>query len=138
MDRSWKAWAPRVILLAAGLLYLTIGMKFVVQPDASAAEAGYRLADAVGRTNIRAGVGGFPLGVAAALLFCALAPRRTVWGLRLAASVTGVVLLVRLGSALAEGVTPQAARLLAPEAVMTTLTGLAAWWLARRGSEAAA
>jgi hypothetical protein len=138
MDRSWKAWGPRVVLLAAGLLYLVIGSKFVIQPDASAAESGYRLAEAVGRTNIRAGVGGFPLGVAAALLFCVVSPRRTLWGLRLAAGVTGVVLLVRLGSALSDGVASQAARLLAPEAVMTALTAAGAWLLARRRSDLAA
>lgn len=132
MDRSWKAWAPRLILLAAALLYLAIGLKFVIQPDQAAAASGYRLADAIARTNIRAGVGGFPLGVSLALLFCAAAPGRVLWGLRLAAGVTLVVLVVRLASALADGVIVQAARLVAPEAAITLLTGAAAGWLAQR------
>jgi len=132
MDRPWRAWAPRLMLVAAALLYLVIGLKFVSQPDSASAESGYRLVDAVARTNIRAGVGGFPLGVSLSLLFCAASAERVLWGLRLAAGITLVVLTVRLGSAIAYGVIAQAARLLAPEAVMTTLTGAAASWLARQ------
>jgi hypothetical protein len=132
VDRTFGAWAPRVVLLAAGLLYVLIGSKFALQPDQSASESGYRFAAAIARTNIRAGVGGFPLGLAAALLFCVASPTRTLWGLRLAAGVTGIVLAIRLASAVSDGVAPQAARLLAPEGVVTLLTASAAWWLARR------
>lgn len=132
MERSWKIWVPRLILLAAALLYLAIGSKFVSQPDAAGAASGYRFADMVARTNMRAGVGGFPLGVALALLFCAASPARTFAGLSLAAGVTGVVLVIRFVSALSDGVLPASAHLLAPELVVTLLTGAAALILARQ------
>lgn len=130
-----SSWGPRLILLAAGLLYLMIGSKFVLQPDAAGAESGYRFAEAVARTNLRAGVGGFPLGLSVALLLCAAVPTWTLAGLRLAAVVTGVVLVVRFFGALTDGVLPASARLLLPELAVTVLTTTAAAYLARRRSE---
>ncbi|WP_297692738.1 DUF4345 family protein [Phenylobacterium sp.] len=131
-DRA--GWMARLMLLAAGLLYVLIGSKFVLDPEAAGAESGYRFAAAVARTNLRAGVGGFPLGVAAALLYCAASPARTLAGLKLAAGVTGVVLAIRLASAANDGVVGDAAKLLAPESIVTVLTGTTALLLARRNA----
>jgi hypothetical protein len=131
MERNWRSWVPRLILLAAGLLYVTIGTKFALQPDSAGAESGYRFAEAVARTNLRAGVGGFPLGLGAALLFCAAAPARVEAGLKLAALVTGVVLVIRFAGAASDGVLTASARLLGPETLVTVLTGTTAALLAR-------
>ena len=127
MLRSWRSWAPRLVLLAAGLLYVMIGVKFVLSPGPSAAQSGLSLATAVGRTTVRAGLGGFPLGIALTLLYCLMSPARTAAGLRLAATVTAAVLVVRFAGASADDALAQSARLLAPEAAVVALTLAAAW-----------
>src|SRR5690242_20444734 len=97
---GWRAvllrLGPRLVLAAAGLLYVAIGAKFALTPASAAAATGLSLAADVGRTTLRAGLGGFPLGLAAVLIWCALSPTRTLAGLRLAGAVTAVVLVVRL------------------------------------------
>ncbi|MFL5297630.1 MAG: hypothetical protein ACJ798_14710 [Phenylobacterium sp.] len=123
---AWRNWLPRLVLAAAVLLYLMIGAKFVLDPDGAATQSGLRMAAAVGRTNVRAGLGGFPLGIAATLAFCLVAPARTVAGLRLAAGITGAVLAVRLAGAAADGALIESARLLAPETLVVALSLLAA------------
>lgn len=123
-----RTWMPRLVLLAVGLLYVMIGTKFALSPDASAAASGLGVAAPVGRTTLRAAMGGFPLGIAIALLYCLLSPARIAAGLRLAATVTGVVLAVRLAGASADGALAESAHLLAPETVVVALT-LAMSWL---------
>jgi hypothetical protein len=128
---SWRSVLPRLVLAAASLLYVAIGAKFALTPGA-AAETGLSLGAAVARTTVRAGLGGFPLGIAAVLAWCALASSRTVAGLRIAGAVTAVVLAVRTVSAAADGTLAESARLLAPETLVVILTfGAAA--LVRRG-----
>jgi hypothetical protein len=129
---GWRGVLPRLVLAAAGLLYVAIGAKFALTPSQAAAETGLSLAGAVAPTTMRAGLGGFPLGLAAVLVWCALSPARTIAGLRIAGAVTGVVLAVRLASAAADGVLAESARLLAPETVVVILT-LWASALVRRG-----
>lgn len=126
---AWRSVLPRLVLAAASLLYVVIGVKFALTPGAAAAETGLSLGAVVARTTVRAGLGGFPLGIAAVLIWCALSPARTVAGLRIAGAITGVVLVVRLASAVGDGVVAESARLLAPETVVVALTfGMAALW----------
>jgi hypothetical protein len=127
MLRTWRNWTPRLVLLAVSLLYLMIGTKFVLSPEPSAAVSGLAVAAPVGRTTLRAAMGGFPLGIALSLMFCALSAARTVAGLRLAAAVTATVLAIRLVGAATDHTLSESARLLAPETVVVVLTVTMAW-----------
>jgi hypothetical protein len=123
---------PQLILLAAGGLYVMIGLKFALSPsDANPAIA---VTAAVGRTDLRAGLGGFPLGVAAALLFC-LVTRRTANGLAIALGVTATVLLVRLIGAGRDDTILASARLLSAESVVVVLSGLGLALVRRRAAD---
>lgn len=131
MDSRSRQWGPRALLFAAGLLYLAIGSKFALQPAAAGAQSGLGFIAPVGATTVSAGLGGFPLGVAGALLFCAVAGR-TAGGLQLAAAVTGAALVVRLFSALRDDTLAPSLHLLAPETAVVLLTSLGAILAARR------
>jgi hypothetical protein len=125
MSRT-TSWPARLVLAAAALLYLAIGAKFVTQPESAAARSGLEAVSAVGWTTLRAGLGGFPLGISALLLFCAASPSRTLTGLVTAAGVTGAVLAVRLASAVIDHSMGESIALLAPETVVVVLTSVAA------------
>lgn len=111
----------RAILLAVAGLYVAIGLKFALSPDT--AGSGVTVASAVGRTDLRAGLGGFPLGIAVTLVFC-LVSRRTASGLAIALGVTAVVLAVRLAGAGLDDTIIGSARLLTAETIVVVLCGL--------------
>jgi hypothetical protein len=121
--RAWQAptLVPLVILLAATALYVAIGLKYALDP--AGANPAIALRDAVGRTDLRAGLGGFPLGVAATLAFCLLT-RRTSAGLALALGVTAAVLAVRLIGAGRDDTVLASARLLAAESAVVALSAI--------------
>jgi hypothetical protein len=119
--RNLLALAARVILLAAAGLYVMIGQKFALNPDP--AGSAVAVTSAVGRTDLRAGLGGFPLGIAATLVFC-LVTRRTAAGLAIALGITAMVLAVRLAGAGSDDTLIASARLLTAETVLVVLCGL--------------
>jgi hypothetical protein len=123
----------RVILLAAAGLYVAIGLKFALNPDA--AGSAVMVTSAVGRTDLRAGLGGFPLGIAATLVVC-LVTRRTTGGLAIALGITASVLAVRLAGAGRDDTIIASARLLTAETVLVVLCGLGLWLSRRRRSPA--
>ncbi len=115
---SWKLWFARLVVLAVAGLFMLISFKFVVDPQHAADAAGIMPVSAVGYTNTRAGFGGFPLGFAAILLFCALSPRRLLPALAAIATVAAAILAVRVYGAVLDGSLRESARLLIPEAAI--------------------
>jgi hypothetical protein len=137
MERSmnlWKLspWLGRLVVLAVAGLFTMISFKFVLDPQHAAASSGITLDTAIGITNTRAGFGGFPLGIAALLLFCLFSPRRLLAALASIATLAGVILAVRLYGASQDGTFGQSAHLLIPEIAILVVSLLAALTEARR------
>ena len=140
MTMFWKLspWFSRVIVLAVAGLFTMISMKFILDPQHAAENAGITVAPGLGTTNTRAGFGGFPLGFAAILLFCLFSSRRLLPALASIATVAGIILLVRLFGAARDATFAQSAHLLIPEAAIFIVSLLAAAVEARRRHVAAA
>jgi hypothetical protein len=131
-------WISRLIILAVAGLFGAISLKFIVDPQAAAAASGITIEPGIGFTSARAGFGGFPLGFAVILAFCLISPRRLLAGLAFIATVTVVILLVRLYAAAADSTFAASAHLLAPEATITIVSLLGVWLeSARRARDAA-
>lgn len=117
---SLSSWLSRLIIAAVAVLFVMIGLKFALDPQRAAAGAGVAIAADVGATNIRAGFGGFPLGVAAILVFCLFSSRRLLAALGVIATLAAVILSVRLFGAVHDDTLAQSARILIPETVILT------------------
>lgn len=81
---SWRGGAP----------FLLIGAKYVPDPASAAAGSEISLATRFGRTNMRAGVGGFALGSAAIVLLCLASVHRLRLGLWFVLLMVAPVVLV--------------------------------------------
>lgn len=114
-------WFSRLVLGAATVLFLAIGLKYVLDPAGAAAQSGIMLSDPLGFTDTRAGFGGFPMAIAAGLAFC-LATGRRLTGLTSIAIVIATVLAARLLGVALDGTLARSARLIAPEAVLLGLS----------------
>jgi hypothetical protein len=136
----WKLspWLGRLIVLGVAGLFTMISMKFVLDPQHAAAGAGIAIAPGIGTTNTRAGFGGFPLGFAVILVFCLFSPRRLLPALLAIATVSGVILAVRLFGAAMDATFAGSAHLLIPEAAILVVSLLAAAMEARRSRHLAA
>jgi len=128
MSVLWKMspWIGRLIVLAVAGLFMMISLKFVLDPQHAAANAGITIAPGIGTTNTRAGFGGFPLGFATILLFCLFSPRRLLAALSSIATVAAVILAVRLFGAARDATFAGSAHLLIPEAAILVVSLLAA------------
>jgi hypothetical protein len=118
---TFALWLGRAIILAVTVLFTVIGLKFVLDPVHAAAGSGLSLASAVGYTNARAGIGGFPLGIAAILAFCLLSRRRHLMGLAFIVTVASVILAIRLYSVALDGTFAESLRIIAPEAAILAI-----------------
>jgi hypothetical protein len=116
------AWLNRFVLLATTVIFTAIGLRFTVDPVHGAAESGISLGSALASTTARVSLGAFPLGFAIVTLVCLLSKRRLATGVRFVVAIMGSALTVRLLSILADGPVPQSLRLLAPEAILLTLS----------------
>ena len=116
--RKLSPWLSRLFILAVAGLFTVVGLRFILDPLHTAAESGFTLDSAVGYTNVRAGVGGFPLGFAMILTFSLFSSRR-LWGaLASIATIDGVLLVIRLYGAAHDHTFSQSARILIPEVVV--------------------
>jgi hypothetical protein len=118
---AWKMapWLSRLVVLAVAILFSTIGLKFIIDPHTAAAASGITLEAGFGYTNTRAGFGGFPLGFALLLFLSLFWSRWLPPALVSIATVTAVILVVRIFGAAQDHTLPQSAHLLVPEAVIT-------------------
>jgi hypothetical protein len=134
MSVFWKMspWISRLIIVAVAGLFMMISVKFVLDPQQAAANAGIILQPGVGTTNTRAGFGGFPLGFAVILLFCLFSVRRLQAALWSIATLAAVILSVRLYGAAQDSTFGQSAHLLIPEMLILAASLLGAAIEARR------
>ena len=123
----------RIALLASVVGFAALGVPFLLWPVELSGLVGIELPSATARTDVRAVYGGFQLGLAAFLAYCAARPERTVLGLAAtAASVTGLAMGRLLGT-MAEGEAGSVTRLyLSIEASSAVLAALALWYESRR------
>jgi len=140
MNTLWRMspWIGRLIVLAVASLFTMISLKFVLDPQHAAANAGIAIEPGLGTTNTRAGFGGFPLGIAAILVFCLFSSRRLLAALSSIATIAAVILAVRLFGAARDATFAESAHLLIPEAAIFIVSLLAAAIEARRRRQPAA
>jgi hypothetical protein len=127
-------WLSRLTILAVAVLFTMIGFRFITDPLHAAANSGFSLESAVGYTNARAGMGGFPLGFAAILWFSLFSSRRFLPALGLIATVATVILVIRLYSAALDGTFGASAHILAPEVAILAVAFAGIWMERRRVS----
>jgi hypothetical protein len=108
----------QVVLSVAALLLILIGRKYIVDPMGAAASSGIALPSSLGLTNMRAGVGGFTLGLGIISGLSAWSRSMLVSGLRTLLVVVGIVFVVRVGGSLVDGTVAQSAHILIPEALI--------------------
>jgi cytochrome b561 len=136
-DGMAAVWFGRAVLLAATLLFTTIGVKFVADPLHAAAASGITLTHPLGFTNTRTADGGFPLALAAVLAFC-LGTGRLRTGLGMVAATAGVILVVRVAGAAVDGTLAQSVKLMAPETVLLVAALAGAWAQSRAARDPSA
>lgn len=117
-------WLGRLVVVAVIALFTMVGLKFVIDPVSAASGSGFSLASAVGFTNARAGIGGFPLSIAALLAFCLVSGRQRL-GLGFIATVSAIILSLRLFSATHDGTFLESLHIIVPELVILALALLA-------------
>ncbi|MBN9085938.1 MAG: DUF4345 family protein [Reyranella sp.] len=115
-------WLARLTIFAVAVLFTMIGLRFVLDPMHAAAGAGFVLQTAVGYTNARAGIGGFPLSLAAILAFSLFSAHRLLPALGLVATVAAVLLVLRLYGALHDGTLTQSMHIIVPELAIAALS----------------
>ena len=111
-------WFGRLIVLAVAGLFTMVSLKFILDPQHAAANAGITVAPGLGTTNTRAGFGGFPLGFAVILVFCLFSVAPAAGGASSIATVAAVILAVRLFGAARDATFAQSAHLLISEAAI--------------------
>jgi hypothetical protein len=130
-------WFGRVVLGAASLLLLRVGLGYVADPVGSAAPHAMVLGSAEAITNMRVS-GGVFVGVALVLVACLVSERRLLAGLAVLATIAAVILGVRLLGLGVDGAAPFTLRVLKPEIALVVLSTAAAWLERRRLAAAAA
>lgn len=114
-------WVGRVILLPPTLLFIQIGLKYVVMPQQVAAGSQMVLGSPAAVTDLRA-FGAIFLGLGIATLLSLLATRRLLAGLTLTALVVGCATAARLLGIALDGAAHESVFKLVPEVVLTLLS----------------
>lgn len=114
--------APLVIM---AVIFTMISARYLVNPVHSAAIQGIAFTTPGGVTVARIGFGAFPLALAILAFGCLISARRLLAGLYMVFTVISVVITIRLAGILVDNSAHEAARLLAPEFVLLTLSVIA-------------
>src|SRR5262245_27343463 len=127
MSVWWRVspWLSRIVLLFATVLLAMIGLKFVGDPAGAASASSILPQSPVGLTNLRAGLGAFPLGCSAVSLMCLMSSRGRVPGLIFVTTLIGFVLLVRIFGVVHDGTLHDSQRVLTAESVVVFVSSLA-------------
>src|SRR5438445_6946007 len=115
----------RAPLVMVTVIFTLISLRYLSDPIHAAAAAGISFTSPGGITVARVGFAGFPLSFAILALSCLISTRRLLAGLYLVLTVVGVVIAVRIFGILLDHSASESARLLAPEAVLLTLSVIA-------------
>lgn len=115
-------WFSRFVLLAAGILFTIIGVRYLANPVSAAGAFKITLGTSTAITNVRIGFGAFPLGFALALFGCLLSNKTLLAGMNLLGILIGVATAVRIFGVVMDGATPETLKVLRPEIILSCLT----------------
>ena len=115
-------WFNRILLVAVSALFLTIAMRYLVHPEASAAEVNIVLGSTTAVTVARVGFAGFPLGLAILLLGTLFVRRDILMGIYITLVIVTIVTAVRLFGIAMDGATAYNLQLLRPEFAIIILS----------------
>jgi hypothetical protein len=119
-----SVWVGRLVLAGATLLFVLIGIRYVLHPIDAVAPHRITLGSSEAVTNIRVS-GGVFLGMAAALFACMLSERRILAGTGVLALVSVAVTAARLFGLAVDGPAPFTLHVLRPEVALVVLSTLA-------------
>jgi len=129
-------WFGRVVLGAATLLMVRIGVEYLTDPVGAVAPRGITLGSAEAVTMMRVS-GGVFLAMAIAFVISLVSDRRLLAGLGLLAIFAWTLTLVRLAGVAIDGAAPFTLKVLKPEVALVVLSTAAFLLLRRRDSRAA-
>jgi len=129
-------WFGRVVLGAATLLMVRIGVEYLTDPVGAVAPRGITLGSAEAVTMMRVS-GGVFLAMAIAFAVSLLSDRRLLSGLGLLAIFAWTLTGVRLAGVAIDGAAPFTLKVLKPEVALVVLSTTAFLLLRRRDSRAA-
>jgi hypothetical protein len=124
MSSRIVVWFNRLVLAAATVVMLMIAGRNLRDPIGATLPLDIALGSPSAVTIVRVGFGGFPLGFAVALGFCAFSAKRLLAGMALLAAVIGAATAARVQGLLLDGMTPYNLGLLRPEVAMLTLSAI--------------
>lgn len=114
-------WQNRIVMGLATAVFIAIALKASVTPVGYAESRDMLLKSSMAITDTRAAEGGFPLAVAAVLVYSLLSPSRYRFGLIVVIANAGLILALRLiGTGLDNSLAANV-KLIVPETVLTTL-----------------
>lgn len=125
-------WLARGLVGFVTLLMTVIAWRTLSDPVAASAAMGITLTTPAATTVFRVGFGGFPLGVAAALIASAVSTDRLKNGVVIVLAVVGAITAARIQGLALDGETASNLHLLVPELAILVLS-IAALVLERRG-----
>ena len=129
MHPLWRftPWLTRLILGAATLIFMLIGVKYLTDPVRAAASFKISLGSAAAITSMRVGFGAFPLGFAIVLASCLVSTSRVLPGLYFVATILGAATAARVLGIVVDGAAPESVFLLRPELALLALAILGVW-----------
>ncbi|HEV2984104.1 MAG TPA: DUF4345 family protein [Vicinamibacterales bacterium] len=124
MSRSPRAlvWFNRLLLAAATFIMTMIAVRTLRDPVGATRSVGIVLSSPTAITVARVGFGGFPLGLAVALLGSLISTERLLSGLYLLLAVMGAATIARIQGIVLDGPTPYNLGLLRPEILLCVLS----------------
>jgi hypothetical protein len=124
MSKSPRAlvWFNRLLLAAATFIMTMIAMRTLRDPVGATRSVGIVLSSPTAITVARVGFGGFPLGLAVALLGSLISKERLLGGLYLLLAVMGAATIARIQGIVLDGPTPYNLGLLRSEILLSVLS----------------
>ena len=126
--RTLAPWVSRVALLPIIAIFMMIGSRHLLQPDATAAAQAVAFVTPLGITDFRVGFGAFPVGCAVFLFICLMVRGWMRPGLVFAGLMLSVIVAVRACGMMADASVAASKPLLVDECIVLgiTLIGVAA------------
>jgi hypothetical protein len=125
----------RLVLGVGTLMRTMIALRTLYDPNGLTLPLGIALKTPTAITVVRVGFGGFPLGVAIALLSCLTSIKRLLAGVSVVAVLMAGILVARIQGLIVGGVTVYNLARLPPEVTMLTLSLVAVVLERRRRQE---
>jgi hypothetical protein len=124
----------RAPLVMVTIIFTMVSVRYLLNPVRAAAAVGISFTSSGGVTVARVGFAAFPLSFAILAFTCVISSRRLLAGLYMVLTVVAVVTAVRILGIALDHSAHENARLLAPEAILLTLSVIAIRLESRRRS----